>query len=154
MLLHNFPFFIRQFSGLEQNLVRHAHLANIVQQRAAPDVDQVLAVGAHLAASCQRQFGHALAVALGLVIAQIQRLRPAFNGGVVGHLQFHVRLLQIHEEMGLAHRDCRLACQRLEEIDPILTRVQRLVQKYLQRALDFILGDQWRGKVSGKIFAS
>ena len=71
------PGLSRMWSGI-------AHLADVVQQGAPADLDQVFAAQAERDGQAHRQFGHAAAVAFGLLVAQVQRAAPALDGRVVG----------------------------------------------------------------------
>ena len=84
-------------SGFEQDAVRHAHLANIVQQRPPADMHQVVFSHASGDGELLGSPGYPLGVALGLVIAHIQRGRPAFNGLIISDGQFEVGALQAFE---------------------------------------------------------
>ena len=73
-----------QWAGLEQDGIRHAHLANVVQQRSASEMSQFILRKTHRPPQLHRRFGHALGVAFRLLVAQIHGARPALDGGVVG----------------------------------------------------------------------
>ena len=72
MLFHYYPFFIGQRPWLQQNPVRDAHLANIMQQCAPACMYQFLVCKAKMIPQLHRQFCYPLCVSLGFVIPQIQ----------------------------------------------------------------------------------
>ena len=87
MFAHPFPLFVGQFPRLEQDRIRDAHLADVVEQRPPADVHQVGVADAHFAGQALGHFGDPQGVAFGLFVAQVQRPRPAFDGLVVGQDQ-------------------------------------------------------------------
>ena len=132
--------------------VGDAHLADVVQQRAAANVHQLglgQAVGAR---QPQRQLGDALGMALRLMVAQVQRPRPAFDGGVVGHGQVEVRALQAVEQAGVVDGDSRQLGQRFEELQPLGHGPNRRAVVDLQHAHHAALGDERRAKVGAEAF--
>ena len=74
VLLHDQPFFISQVIGLEQDVIRHTQFADIVQEGAAPHVGDFFFVELHGFCQLDGHPGHALGMALGLLIAQIHGL--------------------------------------------------------------------------------
>ena len=73
--------------GFAQNAVRHAHLADVVQKRAARDMPQQAFVHAHGPRNRDRERRHALAVAFCFGVFRVQRAAQCFQRVVVGLLQ-------------------------------------------------------------------
>ena len=115
MHVHERPLVVGQRVGLEQDAVGDAHLADIMQQRPAPDLDQLPGPDAHPFRQPDGHPGHALGVALRLLVAQVERRGPAFEGRVIGFGQVLVRALQVGEQGGVVDGDGGLPGQRLEE---------------------------------------
>ncbi len=114
MLAHDDPFFIGEFAGLEQDVIRDAELADVVQQRAASHLDPLLIADPHLFRQPQAEFGHAAGVTFGLLVAQVHRTRPAFNGGIVGDRHFLIRSLHVLEHLGVIHGNGCLPAEGFE----------------------------------------
>ena len=93
----------------EQDGVGDTHLADVVQQGAAADVNQIAFADAGCPGQGQGRFGDAQGVAFGLVIPQVQGARPAHDGIVVGHCQADVGALQAFEHLGVVDGDGGLA---------------------------------------------
>ena len=142
VLLHHLPLLRRQRPRLVQNLVRDAHLADIVQQRAAADMHQVIPAHPHGPRHLHRLLHHPARVVLGLQVPQLQRVRPALQGGVNGEGQLPVRVLQVVEQAGVVNGDGRLVDHRVQEGKPLLVRQEGAAAVELQHALDLPLGDQ------------
>ena len=83
-----------------------------------------------------RHLGYALAVALGFFVAQVQRARPAFDRGVVGQGQVHIRALQAFKQLGIVNGNRRLPRQVLEKVQPFCVRVEQGVMENFQHAHD------------------
>jgi len=66
-------------AGLEQDRVGDGHLANVVQQRPAPQVDQVASSTFRACASRRVISVTRRLMPLGLLVAQVQRARPALD---------------------------------------------------------------------------
>ena len=98
MPAHDLPFVVCQRPRFQQNAVGNAHLADIVQQCAASYVNQFFITHIHGLRQLESHLRNALGVTFGFLIAQVQGTRPAFNCGVVGQRQIHVRALQILEQ--------------------------------------------------------
>ena len=94
MLAHDDPFLLGQLSGLVQDGIGDADLAHIVQQGTAPHLTDGFLFHPHGLCKLQGQLGYAAAVALGLPVAQIHGMRPAFDGRLVGFQQSGVGFLQ------------------------------------------------------------
>ena len=88
------PFLGRERAGLQEDAVGDAHLADVVEQGPTADVFELLLDDAQLVGQEQGQAGDALAVARGLLVAQLQGTRPALDGGVVGVAEVAVGALQ------------------------------------------------------------
>ncbi len=93
MSFHNFPLSLGQWSGFGQNSIGNAHLANVVQQRAAAHVFPFRFGNAQAPYQLQRQFGNAAGMSFGFLVTQIERARPTFDGRIVRHAQFIVAVL-------------------------------------------------------------
>ena len=74
MLAHLGPFRVRQRPRLEQDAVGHADLADVVQQRATPDVLERFLGDAHLPPDGERVADDALRVIARLVLAGVERV--------------------------------------------------------------------------------
>ena len=101
-------------------------------------------IAGHARSACKShgQFGDALRVAFGLLVAQIHRARPALDCGIVRQPQLGVRTLQVAEEMRVIERDGRLARQRFEEVTPFDVDRDRRAMEHLEHAHQPALGDQ------------
>ena len=84
MAAHCDPFVVVQRAGLQENGVGHPHLADVVEQRPAPDMDHLGFGDADGPRQPQGHFGDTARVAFGLVIAQVKGAGPAFNRRIVG----------------------------------------------------------------------
>ena len=105
-------FVLGQLTGLEQDRIGDAHLADIVQQRPAANVDKRIAIHAHRARQPLGQDSDALGVSLRFLIFQIQGAHPAFQGGLVGLFQLPVAFLQPVEQVRIVDRHGCLVCKR------------------------------------------
>lgn len=94
MFAHFFPLFVGQRSRFLQYAVRNAHFADVMQQRTPSQVDDIVFVDAQGARQAHCNFGHALGVAFGFLVAQVEDARPAFNGFIVGFGQVFVGALE------------------------------------------------------------
>jgi hypothetical protein len=70
---HDFPFLLIQCAWLEQDGIRYAQLANVMQQRTAPNVDQLLVVKTKRTRQFKRQVGNALCMPFRFIVAQVKR---------------------------------------------------------------------------------
>ena len=59
-------------------------------------------------------------MSFGLVVAQLQGLRPAFDGPVIGQEQVVVETLQVVEQAGVVDGDGGLPGQGLQEVQPLV----------------------------------
>ena len=118
VLAHHGPFRLIERSRLEQDAVGHAHLADVVQDGAALEAQQLFAGQPHAFRQPNRVRHHALGVPLRLMIAQIERARPTAQRRVVGQDHLAVRALQVLDELRVDDRDRGLARQGLEIVAP------------------------------------
>jgi hypothetical protein len=150
MHFHEFNFLIRQRCRLEQDAVRNAHLADIMQQGATVNMHQFVFAHADCPGQVQGHFGHTLRVTLCFLIAQIQRARPAFDGGIVRGGQFLVAGLQILDQRGDVNCNGSLGCQRFQKIHHVQAQLDRRFLVHFQHAGHLILGYQWDGVINHK----
>ncbi len=73
VLLHHGPLFLGQLARLEQDRVGDADLAHVVQDRAPADPRQLGLVEVQHLGHTHRVLDHAVRVALGLVVAEVER---------------------------------------------------------------------------------
>jgi hypothetical protein len=97
---------------------------------------------------------HALGVTFGLLVAHVQRLRPALDSGVVGLHQLGVAELHVVEERGVVERQRRLAGHRFQEFKPVAAGRQRRAMEDFQHALDRALCQQRHPKVSHELLGA
>ncbi len=143
----------RERTRLEQHIVRHAQLADIVQQASAPQVDEAFLVESCQAGQVHGHFGHAQGMAFCFPVAQVECMRPAFDRGIIGMLDLEIASLQMLEQRGVVDGDGGLTRQRLQEIDPFRIGQQRHPVENLEHALDFSLGDQRYAIIADEVFA-
>jgi len=62
------------------------------------------------------------AYVFGLPVAQVERARPAFYGGIIGQGELRVGALQALEQRGIFYRDGGLPGQGIQEIEPFYIR--------------------------------
>ena len=87
VLAHDDALFFRQRPGFAQDGIRNCHLANIVQKSAARDHANFVRAEAHRTSNRNRKRRHALGVAFGLSVFQVERVAQSFQRDVVGALQ-------------------------------------------------------------------
>ncbi len=97
-------------------------------------------------------FGHPQGMPFGFPVAQVERLRPAFDGGVVRQREVEVGLLQFLEQHRVIDGDGCLPRQGLQEISPLRVRFHRAAMEGFEDALDLSLGDQGHSKVGYEPF--
>ncbi len=117
---HDDPFLVRQFAGFEEDGVGDAQLAHVVQQGAAADVHEFLLGYTHRTGDVHRHLGNALAVAFGLLVAQVEGAGPALDGGVVSLEQGDVSTLQVVKQGSVVNGDGSLPGQGLQKSQPLL----------------------------------
>ncbi len=132
---HDDPFIGGKRAGFEQNSVGHAHLADVVEQRASLDVHQVLGVHPQALRHPDGQLGDPLGVPGGLLVLEVERVRPTLDRAVVRKLQFDVRALQRAEQLRALDRDRPLVRERLEELEPLAIGHERAAGVQLDHAL-------------------
>src|ERR1700690_4146609 len=95
MLLYDLSLGISQSSALKQDAVRNGHFPNIMQDRAAPNMNQFGFAKIHSARKLNCGSGNSLSMSFRLSITQFKSTRPAVNGGIICLHQFDVRTLQL-----------------------------------------------------------
>lgn len=87
VLAHGNPFFVCQLIRFEQNMVRHTHLADVMQERTAsyePILLRLFPPYAQISWSFRSHAG----LPLSFLISQVQCMRPSFNGSLVERTEF------------------------------------------------------------------
>src|SRR5690606_31876218 len=148
MALHDFPLIRVQLAGLEQDRVRHAHLAYVVKQRTASDMHEFVPWYPHALGQGDGHVRHAAAVALSLLVPQVERAGPTLDGAVVGEPQLGVRALQVLEHGRAVQGYRRLRRERLEERVPVVRRVEPRTMEQLEDAQEVALGQQRRSHIA------
>ncbi len=146
------PLFLGERPGFEQNAVGDAHLTDIVQQGAAANLDDLVLADTHRPGEPDRHLGDPPAMPFGLLIAEIQGMRPALDRGVVGEGQLGIRPAQPFVEADIFHRNGRLAREQFQEVGPLLIDHERGTMEDLEDPLHLALGQQRDRVVSDKPF--
>ena len=152
VLAHEGPFVIGEGGGLEQDGVWDGHLADVVEQGAAAQVDELVIGEVQGLGEGEGHLGDALGVAFGFFIAQFEGVRPALEGGVVGELEFAVRALQVVEEGGVVDGDGGLGGEGVEQVEPIWGGGEGGAVVDFEDALDLVFGDEGDGGVGDEAF--
>ena len=97
MLPHFLPLVRGERAGFEEDGVRDAHLADVVQERAAPDLHDLFGREAEVGAQGNRELCHAPGVPFRFPVSEVQGVGPAFNGRVVRQAEFQVAVLEFRE---------------------------------------------------------
>ena len=84
-------------SRLEQDRIGDAHLADVVQQSSPADVGKLVVADAHPLCQLEHQADDPVGVPLSFAVAQLQGVRPAFQGRIIRQGQLLIRALQILE---------------------------------------------------------
>ena len=89
-------------------------------------------------------------MALGLTVAQFQRMRPSLDGVIVSSQHFLVGLFNRIHQGGILNGNGCLIGQRLEEIQPFRVRGQGTAVKNFEHAQNPALCDQRRAVIGDK----
>ena len=123
-----------------------------MEERAASNLHAILFAYAHCLRQFEGQVCHSLSVSLGLFIAQIKRVGPAFERGLVGETKFDVRALEVFEERGAIEGKRSLPGERFEEIHPFRVGDQWRAIERLQHAFDLPFRDQRHAVIAYEAF--
>jgi len=126
--LDDVELFARQPSGLVQDLVRDADLADVVQVRPEPHGGALLVVKPEPGRDSERVAGDPLAVAEGVAVARFNRLAPVADHGQVrlfklSHLATHVNQVRAGVET------TEQPVGRVQEAQRLLVAARRLVEQ-------------------------
>ena len=116
VLFHNRPFFFGEGAGLEEDPVGDTEFANVVEHGTAPDVDQILLRHPQPPGQLECQLGDPLGVARRLLVPELDRLAPAFQGEVVGHLELELGPPEVLEQPTVLDGDGPLGGQDVQKL--------------------------------------
>ena len=112
--LHGLPFATAQGARLAQDGVGHAYLADIVEERAALDVDEPFFRHVHLPGDGDGQVRDAFRMAFRRRVFGVEGGAERLEGRIVGRLELTGVCAHFREEVGLLHRHRRLGRQLFE----------------------------------------
>ena len=151
MAAHDLPLLRAERARFEQDAVWNAHLTDVMQQSAAANMHQVGIAGPHQARQIEGQLGHALGVTLGFLVAQLEGVRPTFQGSVVSQGKLQVRALQPFEQAGVIDGNGSLGRESFQEIQPLRVRRQAAALKYFQYPFNLAFGHQGSNLMGNEI---
>src|SRR5690606_25485711 len=149
--LHDLPLLRRQLAGLQEDGVGDADLADVVEQGAAPHMDQLVIPHPHLTGDGEGVGHHPPAVAFGFLLLEGEGPGPALEGVLVGHHQFLVLAAEVAEQQGAVHGDGHLAAESFEQGAPFSIAPPCLPVEYLEHAEGAPLGHQRHGAVGDEL---
>jgi len=120
------PLVVVKRSGFMKDRVRNDHLADVVQDRAPPDVRDLRIGDPHSGRQLHRQLGDAPGVPGGAFIAHLQRGRPSPDGGVVRRRERVLRFDHALEQLCVHHRHGDLIRERSNQIHVVLGELRSL----------------------------
>ena len=153
VFFHDNPFSVGQSFVFEQNLVRNTHLADVVQQRAPADLHQLRVTQAEQSSQLDSQGRHALRVPFGLVVAQFQCPRPAFDGGIVCRRKLPVGTLQIIEQGDVVDGNGSLGGKGFQEVHPFFITHGPCTMKNFKHTHYLSFRNQRHSMVADEVFA-
>ncbi len=122
---HDRPLLVRERSRFLEDPVGDTDLPDVVEERAAADVDQRLLGHPGAPREVERPVDDALRVPLRLLVAQVEGVHPPLEGGVVGLGELLGGPLQLADEAGVGDGDRRLLGEEADRLEVRRRRIDR-----------------------------
>ncbi len=85
--MHDFPLFVTEWTGFEENALGDSDLTDIVQQCTQTIIDQIEALYSRGLFQFQRPLSQSLTVPVNELLPEVQSIRDLFQSGIVSETQ-------------------------------------------------------------------